>query len=73
MPKSSRPDIVKGLRSRRSLIRRRDAQLRALAADAGVAEAVGRLRRWDRSTPTGITQGYDAADVAGALQPPSRQ
>jgi penicillin amidase len=48
-----------------------DAQLRALAADAGVAEAVGRLRRWDRSTPTGITQGYDAADVAGALQPPS--
>jgi penicillin amidase len=48
-----------------------DPQLRALAADTGVAEAVGRLRRWDRSTPTGITQGYDAADVAGALQPPS--
>ncbi|HET7365660.1 MAG TPA: penicillin acylase family protein [Burkholderiales bacterium] len=48
-----------------------EPQLRALAADAGVAEAVGRLRRWDGSTPTGITQGYDAADVAGALQPPS--
>src|SRR3954463_1258906 len=46
-------------------------QLRALAADAGVAEAVGRLRGWDRSTPTGITQGYDAADVAGARRPPS--
>jgi len=48
-----------------------DPQLRALAANAGVAEAVGRLRVWDGSTPTGITQGYDAADVAGALQPPS--
>jgi penicillin amidase len=48
-----------------------DAALRALAADAGVAEAVARLRSWDGSTPTGITQGYDAADVAGALQPPS--
>jgi penicillin amidase len=48
-----------------------DPQLRALAADAGVAEAVGRLRSWDRSTPTGIAQGYDAADVPGALQPPS--
>jgi penicillin amidase len=48
-----------------------EPQLRALAADAGVAEAIGRLRGWDGSTPTGITQGYDAADVAGALQPPS--
>jgi penicillin amidase len=48
-----------------------DAQLRALAMDAGIAEAVARLRRWDGSTPTGITEGYDAADVAGALQPPS--
>ncbi|HZS70046.1 MAG TPA: penicillin acylase family protein [Burkholderiales bacterium] len=48
-----------------------EPQLRALAADTGIAEAVARLRRWDGSTPTGITQGYDAADVAGALQPPS--
>src|SRR6266480_4479975 len=48
-----------------------DPQLRALAADAGVAEAAARLRQWDESTPTGITQGYDAADVAGALQPAS--
>ena len=48
-----------------------DPRLRALAADAGVAEAAARLRQWDESTPTGITQGYDAADVAGALQPAS--
>jgi len=48
-----------------------DPQLRALAADAGIAEAVGRLRGWDRSTPTGIAQGYDAADGPDALQPPS--
>src|SRR6266702_1078573 len=43
-----------------------DAQLRALASDAGVAEAVGRLRRWDGSTPTGIPEGYDAGDEPGA-------
>ena len=48
-----------------------DAQLRALASDAGVAEAVGRLRGWNGSTPTGLAQGYDAGDAPGALQTPS--
>jgi penicillin amidase len=48
------------------------AQLRALGADAGVAEAVGRLRRWNGSTPTGIAEGYDAKDKAGELERPSR-
>lgn len=47
------------------------AQLRALASDAGVAEAVGRLRRWNGSTPTGIAQGYDATDKPGELAAPS--
>jgi penicillin G amidase len=47
------------------------AQLRALASDAGVAEAVARLRGWNGSTPTGIPQGYDAADKPGELQQPS--
>ncbi len=47
------------------------AQLRALAADAGVAEAVGRLRKWNGSTPTGIAQGYDATDKPGELAAPS--
>jgi penicillin amidase len=46
------------------------AELRALAQDTGVAEALGRLRRWDGSTPTGIVQGYDAADKAGQLEEP---
>lgn len=45
--------------------------LRALAADPAVAEAVGRLGRWDFSTPTGIPEGYDAADRDGHLSPPS--
>jgi penicillin amidase len=45
--------------------------LNALALDPGVAEAVGRLRSWDFSTPTGIPQGYDASDVDGALSLPS--
>jgi penicillin G amidase len=44
--------------------------LRALAADPRVAEAVGRLTRWDRTTPTGIADGYDASDVDGKLKPP---
>jgi penicillin amidase len=45
--------------------------LAALAADPRIAEAVGRLAAWDHSTPTGIPQGYDSADVAGLLSPPS--
>jgi len=47
------------------------AELRALASDAGIAEAVGRLRRWKGSTPTGIREGYDASDKAGELAMPS--
>ena len=48
-----------------------DAQLRALASDAGVAQAVGRLRSWSGWTPTGLVQGYDESDAPGALQTPS--
>src|SRR5262249_47251691 len=40
-----------------------------VALDSRVAEAVGRLRTWNFTTPTGVTEGYDAADAAG--QPPS--
>jgi penicillin amidase len=36
--------------------------LAALAASPEVAEAVGRLARWDTSTPTGIPEGFDASD-----------
>src|SRR5262245_19496665 len=49
------------------------AELRALAGDAGVAEAVGRLRRLDGSTPTGIAEGYGEKDKPGDLQDPSRR
>jgi penicillin G amidase len=44
--------------------------LRALARDPRVAEAVTRLTLWDRSTPTGIPAGYDAADRDGRLARP---
>jgi penicillin amidase len=44
--------------------------LAALATPA-VIEAVGRLQAWDFTTPTGIPQGYDAADVNGVRRPPS--
>ncbi len=47
-------------------------QLAALAADPRVAAAVGRLGRWDFTTPTGIAQGYDAGRVPGS-QPSPRE
>ena len=45
------------------------AELAALAGDAGIAEAVGRLASWDFSTPTGIPEGYDAHDTNGNRTP----
>jgi penicillin G amidase len=44
-------------------------KLKLVALDARVAEAIGRFRNWDFTTPTGVVEGYDAADIAG--QPPS--
>ncbi len=48
-------------------------KLSALAADPRVAEAVARLGAWDFSTPTGIPEGYDAADVDGVPAEPSAE
>lgn len=47
------------------------AALQALAADARVAEAAERLRRWGFDTPTGIETGYDAADFNGQRRAPT--
>lgn len=47
------------------------AALAALAADGRVAQAIGRLQGWNYTTPTGVTSGYDAADVDGDRLPPS--
>jgi penicillin G amidase len=55
------------LRARHSAV----PQLRALARDPKVVEAVLRLSTWDHSTPTGIAAGYDAADVDGRLTAPA--
>jgi penicillin amidase len=41
------------------------ANLAAFAGDAAVGEAVDRLADWDFSTPTGIDEGFDAADKDG--------
>jgi penicillin amidase len=49
------------------------AALRQAAADPRVVEAVGRLRRWDGSTPTGLREGYDKKDRPGSLREPSAQ
>jgi penicillin amidase len=48
-----------------------DPALAALATDPRVVEAVGRLSRWNHTTPTGIREGYDASDVDGRLRDPS--
>jgi len=45
--------------------------LAALAADRRIAEAVGRLRSWNHTTPTGVPSGYDASDSNGNLRPPT--
>ena len=45
--------------------------LAALAASPAVSSAIARLRTWDFTTPTGIPEGYDAADVNGVLSAPS--
>ena len=47
------------------------AALAALGAEPAVAEAVGRLRAWDFSAPTGIPRGYDAGDDPDKLPEPS--
>jgi penicillin amidase len=45
------------------------AELANLASDPRIAEAVSRLAAWDFSTPTGIPEGYDAADLDGVRDP----
>jgi penicillin amidase len=45
--------------------------LAALAGNPAVSSAVNRLRAWDFTTPTGIAEGYDAADQNGTRSAPS--
>jgi penicillin amidase len=47
-------------------------QLATLGADPQLQEAVARLAAWDFSTPTGLPEGYDAADVGGVRAPPAQ-
>ncbi len=47
--------------------------LAALVADPRIVEAVGRLKKWDFTTPTGIPQGYDASDIDGMRMDPSEE
>jgi penicillin G amidase len=49
------------------------AALATLAADPRIEEAIGRLVRWDYSTPTGIEQGYDPGDDPNNLQAPGEE
>jgi penicillin amidase len=49
-------------------------ELQSLAADPRIVEAVARLAAWDRSTPTGILEGFDASDWNGVrVQPGKRE
>ncbi|MEM7585653.1 MAG: penicillin acylase family protein [Acidobacteriota bacterium] len=49
------------------------AELAALAADPGVAEAITRFMTWDFSSPTGLAAGYDPGDDPDNLQEPSAE
>ena len=42
-----------------------DPKLAALAASPAVAAAVARLKAWDYSTPSGLTEGWDPGKAAG--------
>jgi len=44
-------------------------ELADLASDPDIIEAVGRLAKWDFSTPTGIPEGYDAKNPDGKRPP----
>ena len=48
-----------------------DPALAERAADPRIVEAIGRLRAWDYSTPTGVVEGYDASDENGERAVPS--
>ena len=48
------------------------SELAALAADPGIAEAIGRLQSWNFSTPTGLNNGFDPFDNPFAPGPPSQ-
>jgi penicillin amidase len=45
------------------------SELAALAGEDRIEEAIGRLEDWDFSTPTGISQGWDASDMNGFRKP----
>ena len=49
------------------------AAMSALAAPAAMQNARARLTSWSFKAPTGIEQGYDAADLKGVLGQPSAQ
>jgi penicillin amidase len=48
-------------------------ELRALATEARIDQAIKRLEDWDYSAPTGITQGFDAGDNPAAMAAPSAE
>lgn len=63
------PYIVQALANAQGL--EANPLLSAFAASPTLVEAVGRLSTWDFSTPTGLSQGYDAFDINGVLAEPS--
>jgi penicillin amidase len=50
-----------------------DPTLQALASLPPVQAAIGRLGAWNFKAPTGIAQGYDAADRDGVLAAPTSE
>lgn len=63
------PHIVRAFRN--ALRSGANPELARLGAQPRIAEAVARLAVWDRTTPTGIIEGYDASDRRGVRRLPS--
>jgi penicillin amidase len=49
------------------------ALLKQLAGAPGVAEAIDYLSHWNYTAPTGVREGYDAADRNGRLSEPTEE
>lgn len=48
-------------------------ELAQFVKDPGIVEAIGRLRNWNLTSPTGIPEGYDASDENGKRLPPTEE
>lgn len=57
------------LRALNNAARSREPALAVFTRNTRLVEAVARLRQWSQAAPTGVSEGFDAADEAGDPSP----